>query len=367
MKPNRVILLYIILLLTLDVFTAKSTARDFKVVGYYAGNSVPFDSLELSKLTHLIYCFGNLAGDEFRLRETTDTLAVQKLIGLKKTFPHLKIMVSLGGWGGCATCSEVFSREDGRKRFSASVRAMVDYFHVDGLDLDWEYPVVQGFPGHKRSPDDKQNFTLLLEEIRRESPKDFLLTFASGGYGGYIDSAIDWKSVVPLVDFINIMSYDLVHGYSTVSGHHTPLYSTPKQVESTDHAVEMMAEAGVPKEKIVIGAALYARVFRIQKGNAVDLYQPCIFEYTFPYKESEKFLSVDGGFELRFDTTAKAPYAIHKSKRWLATFDNERSISLKTQYALQVGLGGIMFWQLCDDRIHHGLLDVIHRTVEGNR
>ena len=135
----------------------------------------------LSKLTHLIYCFGNLVGDEFRLRGPSDSAAVQKLIGLKKSFPHLKVMLSLGGWGGCATCSDVFSRTEGRKRFAESVRATADYFHVDGLDLDWEYPVVQGFPGHPRSPDDKRNFTLLLEEIRRESADDFLLTFASGG------------------------------------------------------------------------------------------------------------------------------------------------------------------------------------------
>lgn len=334
-----------------------------RVIGYYAGNTVPFDSIALSKLTHIIYCFGRLCDDEFCLRSAADTAAIERLVELKAKFPELKVMLSLGGWGGCATCSEVFSKEEGRRDFAKSVRRICDYFKVDGLDLDWEYPVVNGFPGHRRSPKDKENFTCLLEEIRNSCDKDFLLTFAAGGYSGYIDSAIEWKSVVPLVDFINVMSYDLVHGYSKVSGHHTPLYSTARQVESTDHAVDMLLDADVPPEKIVIGAAFYARVFKIEEGFPVDLYQPCVFENTFQFKSQGEFLSAQKGYEFMFDQVAFAPYAVNLSQRLLVTYDDEKSIAEKTRYVSKRKLGGIMFWQLCDDKAKGGLLDVIHQVI----
>jgi chitinase len=34
-------------------------------------------------------------------------------------------------------------------------------------------------------------------------------------------------------------------------------------------------------------------------------------------------------------------------------------MALKTKYAIDQGLGGIMFWQLCDDKPTGGLLEVI--------
>ncbi|MFM9027686.1 MAG: glycoside hydrolase family 18 protein, partial [Bacteroidota bacterium] len=213
-------------MILLSIAFNSSAKNGLKVIGYYAGNTVPFDSLELSRLTHIIYCFGKLCDNEFCLRNAADTVAIRELVSLKEKYPELKVMLSLGGWGGCATCSDVFSEEKGRSDFAMSVRTIADYFQVDGLDLDWEYPVVSGFPGHNRSPEDKNNFTALIAELRNSCRNDFLLSFAAGGYSGYIDSAIDWMSVMPMVDFVNVMSYDLVHGYSKVSGHHTPRYST---------------------------------------------------------------------------------------------------------------------------------------------
>jgi chitinase len=38
-------------------------------------------------------------------------------------------------------------------------------------------------------------------------------------------------------------------------------------------------------------------------------------------------------------------------------------MSLKTKYAMDKGLNGIMFWQLGDDKTEHGLLDAIDSTL----
>lgn len=271
-------------------------------------------------------------------------------------------MLSLGGWGGCQMCSDVFNSAKGRKEFVQSVKEISAYFKTDGIDLDWEYPAIKGFPGHTFRPEDKTNFTLLLKELREVNGASFEISFASGGFTSYIKESIDWKEAIKYTNFINIMSYDLVHGYSKISGHHTPLYSTPQQTESTDNAVQLMLKAGVPAEKLVIGAAFYGRYFKIEDGNKVDLYMPCSFSHGFSSKFSADSLSAKNGFEKHWDDVAKAPYAINTTRRLLATYDDEQSIALKTKYAVKNKLGGIMFWQLYDDKFHNGLLETINKN-----
>lgn len=352
--------------LVLFLFLPKSNAQLgslFRVVGYYAGDTSSIDSFETDKLTHLIFSFGHLGGNKFYLQNKSDIIVIKKMVALKKRNPNLKVMLSLGGWGGCQTCSDVFNSKSGREEFALSVKDISDWFHIDGIDLDWEYPVIKGFPGHVYRQEDRDNFTSLVKELREVNGDTYEISFAAGGFTSYIDSSIDWKAIVPYVNFINVMSYDLVHGFSTSSGHHTPLYSTPQQTASTDHAVQMLLDHGVPGDKIVIGAAFYGRIFQIEPGNKTDLYTPAHFLRGFSYKDHLIDFSPDNGIEVKWDDVAKAPYAIQREKGWLLTYDDAVSIALKTKYAVNNKLGGIMFWQLMDDSFHNGLLDVIVKSI----
>lgn len=352
--------LYLVLFSSFSEGISAQIKNPFRVIGYYSGTGILPDSFEVEKLTHIIYCFGGLKGNQFHLRSLADTLCIQRMVQLKKRNPALKVMLSLGGWGGCEQCSAVFSTPEGRHQFAVSVTEVSNFLHSDGIDLDWEYPAIKGFPGHLFQASDREHFTALLREIRSLNPEPFIISFAAGGFTSYIDSSINWKEAMPYVDFVNIMSYDLVHGYSRISGHHTPLYSTPQQTESTDHAVQMLLHKGVDASKLIVGAAIYGRFFQIEKNAVTDLYQPCHFSHGFSFKNKRDSLRL---FEMHWDSIAQAPYAIHPKRKLLATFDDERSIALKTQYALDLKLGGIMFWQLYDDHHHDGLLNVIHQTL----
>lgn len=363
MIVHRICLLSILSFISGILSMAKAQAdAGFRIVGYYSGPTTALDSFETEKLTHLIFCFGHLEGNHFKIGSAGDSATIRKMVDLKQNNPKLKVMLSLGGWGGCETCSDVFSNSADRQVFAQSVKAISDYFKTDGIDLDWEYPAIKGFPGHTYRPEDRTHFTALLKELRAVNGDDFELSFAAGGFTMYIDSSVECQEVIRYTDFINIMSYDLVHGYSTTSGHHTPLYSTPQQTESTDHAVQMLLEAGVPAQQLVIGAAFYGRYFEIANDNPVDLYMPCRFSHGFSYRNVTDSLSVNHGFEHRWDDVAQAPYAINMKRRLLATYDDELSIALKTKYAVEHKLGGIMFWQLYDDRFRNGLLEVMYRN-----
>lgn len=341
--------------------------KDIAVLAYYSGGPERLDSFEVEKLTHLIFCFGHLKGNRLHIGSARDTVTIRKMVSLRSRNPKLKIILSLGGWGGCETCSPVFATREGRNEFAKSVKEINDYFGTDGIDLDWEYPAIEGHPGHAFTPADKPAFTQLVQQLRKELGKKHEISFAAGGFTSFIDSSIEWKPVMKLIDRVNVMSYDLVNGYTTRSGHHTPLYSTPEQKESTDNAVKMMLAAGVPANKIVVGAAFYARVFEVNDTLNNGLYRPGKFFKGLAFSRQADTLSAANGFTRYWDGTAQAPYAFNAQRRLMASYDDKRSVQLKTEYAIQHQLNGIMFWELAEDTYKDGLLDAIDKTRKQNK
>lgn len=165
-----------------------------------------------------------------------------------------------------------------------------------------------------------------------------------------------------LADRVNLMTYDLVNGYATITGHHTPLYSTAQQVESTDNAVQKLLQLNVPKEKIVIGAAFYGRVWGGVADTNSGLYQQGKFQTSVAFKNFASQLSTDSGFVYHWDEAAMSPYLYNPKKSLFVTYDDPRSMALKTKYAIDKGLGGIMFWELTSDLYSNGLLDAIDKA-----
>jgi chitinase len=267
--------------LTLAVTVGCAQKNDFTILAYYAGGPEKAKELPAEKLTHIIFSFCHLKGNKLNVDNKTDSTTLWNLVGLKEKNPKLKIILSLGGWGGCPTCADVFSTAEGRKEFSESVLALSRYFRTDGIDLDWEYPTIEGYPGHKYGPEDKKNFTELVRELRKTLDKDHEISFAAGGFQKFLDESVEWAEVMKDVDRVNVMSYDLINGYSTETGHHTALYSRPSQKESTDNAVQYLVKIGIPRDKIVIGAAFYARIWENVASKDNGLYQTGKFKTAF--------------------------------------------------------------------------------------
>jgi chitinase len=120
--------------------SAIDNSRELAVIAYYSGDSKTIDNYPVEKLTHIIYSFCHLKGNRLNVDNKGDSTTIKKLVSLKKKYPKLKVLLSLGGWGGCEFCSPVFSTDKGRKDFARSVKEVNDYFKTDGIDLDWEYP-----------------------------------------------------------------------------------------------------------------------------------------------------------------------------------------------------------------------------------
>lgn len=336
--------------------------KELAVIAYYAGDATAIDSFDVSKLTQIIFSFGKLKGNQLHIRTAEDSLTIQKLVALKKTNPNLTVLLSLGGWGGCETCSDVFSKGKGRKAFARSTQEVINYFGADGIDLDWEYPGIAGYPGHKFMPKDRKNFTKLVKQLRKRLGDTKEVTFAAGVSKDFFERSVDWRKVMPLVNRVNLMTYDLANGTVSGIGHHTPLYSTPMQPSSAQYAISFLDSVGIPRNKMVIGAGFYARVFEVADTINNGLYRPGQFKTAVPFKDYERAFSPTEGFTLHWDPVAQAPYYFNPTKKLFVTMDNLQSVQLKTQYAIEKGLDGIMFWQLIHDLKKGGMVDVINRT-----
>lgn len=344
--------------------TAQPPTGKFRVIGYYSGNASQIDRYPVDKLTHIIYSFCHLKGNRLNVDDQGDTLTIQKLVSLKSKHPQLKVLLSLGGWGGCETCSDVFSSASAREEFALSVRELATYFKTDGLDLDWEYPSIEGPPGHPYKAADKDNFTALIQSLRTTLGHEQEISFAAGGFQKYLTDAVDWKAIMPLLDYVNLMNYDMVHGNSTHTGHHTPLYPTDAQNESVDACVKYLLSIGVPAHKMIIGAAFYGRSWINVPAKNNGLYQPGQFKSFLPYESFEQTISTKKGFTFYYDAQAQASYAYNPATKTFATFDDKASITKKTIYALDNHLGGIMFWELLNDKTKTGYLEVIDAAIK---
>ena len=64
------------------------------------------------------------------------------------------------------------------------------------------------------------------------------------------------------------------------------------------------------------------------------------------------------GYVKYWDETARAPYLFHPEEKVFVTYDDERSVMEKCRYALQNGMGGVMFWEYTSDPKEY-LLDAI--------
>lgn len=340
--------------------------KKYKIVGYAGDGSLPSIRTEDAlTLTHLNVAFGHVVKDEIRVDHLQN---LDRLKELKTINPNLTILLSVGGWSA-GGFSEAAATVEGRKLMADSAVKIVKEHSFDGIDLDWEYPCY-GEAGIHSSPADKENFTYLLKDIRealneleKETGKYYLLTIAAGADQYYIDGT-EMGEVQKYVDYVQLMTYDMRGGFQTLTGHHTNLYTPTGDLFriSVHQSVNLFVHAGVPREKIVIGAAFYSRMWKDvpDKNNGLHQMTAGSGGYGPDYSQLAAHYINMNGFTRFWDDEAKAPYLF--DGRTFITYDDEESIQHKCKYVASEELGGIMFWEYkCDNT--HRLLDAMDKSL----
>lgn len=295
------------------------------VMEYVFGNPKNVDPRFLDAV---IYAFVEINPDGTLLVPTPNYL--NYLLSLKNSKPSLKLIAAIGGWGA-EGFSDAASTPRSRYDFARNVNELINDYGLDGIDLDWEYPGSSA-AGIKSSPQDRENFTLLITAIRDVIGDDAWLSVAGTGDSGYTTRSAEIDKIAPLITHFNLMSYDFTAGETGERGrrHQANLYDSNLSLPgySVDAMVRNLINNGMPSEKILLGVPFYGRLGATTTAS---------------YDELRRNYINKNGYDYRFDDTAKVPYLV-KDGQFAMSFDNDLSIYIKAQYVLNNCLGGIFSW-----------------------
>lgn len=286
-------------------------------------------------VTHINYAFGHV-NDTFNGIRINNEERLKQIISLKKQKPELKVLISIGGWGS-GRFSEMAADEQNRMAFAKDCQRIVQEFGLDGIDIDWEYPTSSA-ANISSSPEDTDNFTLLMKDIRQAIGKDKLLTMASVASARYVN----FRAILNDIDFVNIMSYDMANAPQ----HHSALYRASISGElSCDDAVKAHIDSGVPADRLVMGMPFYGRGGKLLSNR------------------NFRDIDLKGEYIEQWNDTAKVPYLINKEGIMVLGFDNIRSLSIKCEYILEKNLLGGMYWEYAGDNDNADLARTVYEGI----
>ena len=336
------------------------------------------DGIAADELTHINYAFANIADGKIIEGSANDAKNFEILSDLRTRRPHLSILISVGGWTWSGGFSDMALTSESRRRFVDSAMEFVRRHNLDGVDIDWEYPGLPGI-GNPYRPEDKQNFTALMTELRAALDREgaaqkrhYWLTFAAGANVPECLVHMEMEKVQAVVDFVNLMTYDFREAESdSLAGHHSNLYSNPaddKQL-SADRAVRDYLAAGVPPGKIVVGVPFYGHVWGEVKPDGNGLYQPgkpVQDNIDASFGNLVKQFIGKNGYVRFWDRQSEAPYLWNASKRIFITYEDPQSLRLKCRYIRDRKLAGVMFWEYYADPTG-SLLETLYRELPRRR
>jgi len=379
LKQNNMAIKSIFLILTASLFLACASLDkkqnqpkdDFKIIGYVAGYE-KFDpaKVDATKLTHINYAFANIVDGNVQFELPTDKAKIESVIALKKQNSDLKVLYSIGGWVWSDQFSNIAAYAESREKFAKSAVKLMKSYSFDGIDIDWEFPGQRAEDNVFR-PSDKENFTLLLAELRNQleiqTKADnihYLLTIATGADQEYLNHT-DLKKAHQYLDFINLMCYDFYNGWFYQTGHHANLYPSKEEKfggNSSSEAVDLFLKAGVPAHKLILGIPFYGRKWEKVTPTNNGLYQSAQTGSAIVASWEIAADMKSGKFQELYDDSAKASYLWNAQDKIFISYETPKEIALKSAFIKQKKLGGAMFWEYSLDNKQE-LLNKLYETM----
>ncbi len=380
-----------------------------RVVAYYIewgtyGRDYQPEDIPWESITHLNYAFADIdAGGRVTLFDTFAAVEKnfpgdtwdQPIRGLinqinfvhKPLHPHVRTLISVGGWTLSGRFSDVALTEASREVFAESAVDFIRTYGFDGVDIDWEYPVEGGLPSNTYRPEDGVNYTLLLRELREQ------LDIAGEEDGRYYELSIaapagfdklrhlECAELGEILDFINVMTYDLRGAWDlSKTGHHAPLFANPAEPGSPEirekHTVDWVLQEylarGVPASKLVMGVPMYGRAWggvsssvdgglfasagSVPPGTWDDWSSGATgvddFDAAGTVNEGVVQLLSGGDYTRYWDEISKVPYLYSPTRNGghFISYEDGESLGHKLDYVDLHELGGVMYWEITADR-----------------
>lgn len=347
---------------------------------YSNWGAIKTEDIDWDAITHLIYFALNIGEDgrpgqslnpEERRNFNTDRL---NTIVPAAHRHNTKILFSVGGSGNYQGFSSSITKEH-RSQFINTIAELIETYGFDGVDLDME-------------PIREKDFSNFYQFVISLQARLFAIETRSGETPLITIAALKGEKVMELyarlqhhVDQINIMTYDMAQAWAGWQAwHNSALYSgearferTGGELSSIHQKVELALAAGILPEKLGIGIDFYGYIWnsvhflgKWERWPEEDL---SIMERPggVPYSELYQRFDLE---HAEWDDQAKTSYLNSENPRAFVSFDNERSVREKVQYAINRGLGGVILWELGGGFFEHnppGLKDPLLQAVKSSK
>ncbi|KAI2675771.1 CAZyme family GH18 [Penicillium roqueforti] len=348
----------------------KNKATLDRVVGYYEAwasrrpcNAFWPEQIPLGVYTHINFAFAAIDPETFEVRpdQTEDLDLLMRVTQLKTLDPDLKVMIALGGWTfndpgpTQSTFSDIARSSTNQDKFFRSLNSFLSTHNLDGVDLDWEYPSADDRNGRAEDYKDFPDFIANLKSALGESGgrDEISITLPSSYW--YLQH-FDVAKLEPHVSFFNVMSYDL-HGKWDLGNEWTGAYlDAHTNVTEIDKSLELLWRNNIDSSKVVLGLAFYARAYTLSDPNCVK--PGCEFASGANKGKCSREVGILLNSEIDEIVAEKSltptfykgadVQVLNWDDQWLS-YDDEKTLRLKTEYARGSCLGGVMVWAISHD------------------
>ncbi|KAK7111280.1 chitinase-3-like protein 2 [Littorina saxatilis] len=326
------------------------------------------DDIDPTLCTHLVYAFAAVDVDSHRIvpmspatenpsATTGKRGRYEQFNDLKRSYPHLKTLLSIGGeYAGSDNFVAVTRNDRILQRFSETTVDLLRKRGFDGLDVDWEYP----------NATTKANFSKLLKALRtafeadRSGRERLILTAALPAGSHHIDTGYDMGALTRYLDLANLMTYDYHGSWNAVTGFDSPLFSRQSDPNfdaklSTAWTVEHYMSKGLQADKIVVGVTAAGTRFKLNSTDLTGVGAPVIKSDTprqsdiwqlpdrYAYPEICRLLQ-STHTKYVFDEEQQVPYIVLDDE-WVG-YEDVKSLTGKVDWMMKKGVAGAMFWAL---------------------
>lgn len=210
---------------------------------------------------------------------------------VKGTRTKLRLGVSSGEW------KAMVADETARTIFAKNIKKVLQQNKLDGVDLDFEWA---------ENVKEYENYSLAILKMREVLGDNYIFSVSLHPVCYKIS-----KEAIAAVDFISFQCY----GPSPVRF----------PIEKYCSDIQMILNYGIPKEKLVAGVPFYG----VTKDNS---------------KKTEAYFSFVQDGLITGPTQNEVTY-----KGNVYVFDGQENIRIKTRYAKEQGVKGMMSWDLATD------------------
>ncbi len=316
--------------------------------------TIKTDDIDWEAFTHLTYFSLHISGDgtpslslDPNLRYNFNSDRLKNIVPAAHAH-NVDIIFSVGGGGNYDGFSAAIN-EGNRRQFINTISMFITEYGFDGVNLNMTPIEVTDYSNYSAFVKELSTCFDTLKTGRKKRP---LLTLAALKTEGISDF---YASLQQYFDQMNILTFDMAQPWrGWITWHNSALLnaevvfenSGDQRLPSVNEKVNEWILAGIDRSKIGIAINFYGSVWSdvhlLDKWEAWPTQDMSIFD-TKPYSWLNESYNL---LEYEWDNSSKASYLNLSEPKLFISFENERSIAEKMNYAKVNRLGGVMIWEL---------------------